>query len=118
MAGKGDKRRPTDEKAFKDNFDKIDFANHKSSMVEIKTPTGVKLVSPKSLEPRKKAHHIMPDIEPYQPVGGEGAFKEVISSRSKEREYLRRNGLIQVGNEKEYFFRHNGKSDDNPTKNW
>lgn len=103
---KGDRHRSIS-KEFKDNFDKVKFDVDYSDKPWNKK-RGVS----------RNTHHIMPDIEPYQPVAGKGAFKEVITSRSKEREYLKRNGLQQVGNEKEYFFRHDGKSDDNPTKDW
>ena len=61
----------------------------------------------------------MPDIEPYRAVAGEDAKEgRMITSRSNEREYLKRNNCIQVGNEKEHFFKYNGKTHDNPTKNW
>ena len=85
---------------FKGNFDNIKFGSVKWE--------------PKKKEASKQSHHIMPDIEPYQAVGPEQGT--VISSRSKEREYLRKHNLQQVGNEKEYFFRHGGKTPDNPTK--
>lgn len=112
---KGSNRRPTDEKAFKNNYDKIKWGR-KSGLVEIKTPTGYKYVHKSALEKKAKSHHIIPDIEPYQAVGPEAG--KYITSRSKEREYLRRHNLIQVGNEKEYFFKHGGKTPDNPTKDW
>jgi hypothetical protein len=68
---------------------------------------------------RAKVHHIMPDIEPYKAMAGEDAKKgRWISSRSHEREYLKRNNCIQVGTEKDTFFKHNGKTEDNPTKGW
>ena len=101
---KGSANRSISQK-FKNNFDNIKFG-------------GVKW-EPKPRKAKPKHHHIMPDIEPYRAVGGDGADKgEYITSRSKEREYLKRNNCIQVGNEKEHFFKHAGKSEDNPTKNW
>lgn len=60
---------------------------------------------------------IMPDLQPYQAVAGDMAFKEV-SGRKAHREFLRRNNFIEVGNEREAFFRHGGKTDDNPTRKW
>jgi len=42
--------------------------------------------------------HIMPDIQPYQVVGPE--YGRVISSRSTHRQYLRRHGLIEIGDQK------------------
>ena len=101
---KGSKQRPTSSK-FKDNYDKIKWGESKWT--------------PPVKEVRKKVHHIMPDIEPYRAVAGEDAKKGVyITSRSSEREYLKRNNCVQVGNEKDYFFKYDGKSHDNPTKNW
>jgi hypothetical protein len=57
--------------------------------------------------------HIVGDIEPYKAVTGDMQGKW-ITSRSKHREYLRRNNLIEVGNEKAYFTRHGGMTPDNP----
>lgn len=100
---KGSNRRPTDDKKFKENFDRIKWGNADWS--------------PKKKEQAKKTHHIMPDIEPYRAVAGKDAGM-VITSRSKEREYLKRNNCIQVGNEKDYFFKYGGKTPDNPTRDW
>ena len=41
----------------------------------------------------------MPDIAPYMAVTGDRAGME-ISGRAAHREYLKRNGLIELGNEK------------------
>ena len=101
---KGDRHRSITEK-FKGNFEKVEFKEDYSSK-----PWNQKQ------KPQAKFHHIMPDIEAYQAVGPEAG--RVISSRSKEREYLRQHNLTQVGNEKEYFFRHDGKAPDNPTREW
>lgn len=83
--------------------------------VQVQTPKGSKLV----LKEKVKAPslHIMPDIEPYQAVAGKDAGR-YITSRSHERTYLRDNNCIQVGNERETFFKYNGKTEDNPTKDW
>ena len=43
----------------------------------------------------KKTHHVMPDIKPYKSM----ITGEIITSRSKHREHLRRHGCIEVGNE-------------------
>ena len=102
---KGSKRRPDLSNQFKTNYDKIKWGSVKWKPPEKPVP--------------KKVHHIMPDIEPYKPVGGEEAKRgEYITSRSKEREYLKRNNCVQVGTEKDYFFKYNGKSHDNPTREW
>lgn len=118
---KGSRRRPGQQ--YSENYNKIDWSKRKSdsNYVEIKTPTGCKIVHKDSLKKRPRSHHIMPDIEPYQATGGDVAIngeRPVITSRSKHREFLRRNNYEEVGNEKDYFFKHNGKSDDNPTKDW
>jgi hypothetical protein len=113
---KGSKRRPG--QGFKDNYDKIDWSKKgKSKLVKIKTATGTRYVSPESLKKKPKTHHIIPDIEPYRVVAGDRAG-EYITSRSEHREYLRRNNFIEVGNEKEYFFKNDGKTEYNPTKDW
>jgi hypothetical protein len=97
--------RPRVTHKFKENFDRIKWSG--------------KPWTPPKKAARKKVHHIMPDIEPYRAVAGEDAKKGVyITSRSKEREYLKRNDCIQVGNEKDHFFKYNGKTHDNPTKDW
>ena len=102
---KGSKRRPTNKEQFEKNFDKIKW--------------GKPMWTPRKQEESKRPYHIMPDIEPYPATAGEEAKRgEWITSRSKEREYLKRNNCIQVGNEREYFFKHNGKTPDNPTKDW
>ena len=84
--------------------------------VQVKTPEGSKLVPAEEFyQPKKQVHHIMPDIEPYHGIAGDC---EYITSRSKEREYLKRNNCTQVGNEWNYFSKFNGKSHDNPTREW
>ena len=101
---KGSKPR-MDRNKFKQNFDRIKWSG--------------KPWNPPKKMARQKTHHIMPDIEPYRAVAGEDARKGVyITSRSKEREYLKRNNCIQVGTEKEHFFKYDGKSHDNPTRLW
>ena len=100
---KGDRHRSINQ-GFKNNFDKIQWS-------------GETKYANKKRRPQAKVHHIIPDIEPYRTVGGD-APGTLITSRSKHREYLRRNNAIEVGNEKDYFFKHQGKTPDNPTKNW
>lgn len=60
-----------------------------------------------------KAHHVIPDIEPYVAIAGDRAGK-VIRSRKEHREFLRRNNFEEIGNEKDYMTRNGGMSDDNP----
>lgn len=68
---------------------------------------------PKRNRPPKDEVLIMPDIEPYKAIGGDMAGK-MITSRSKHREFLKRNGFIEVGNEPGPFFEYGGKTRDNP----
>lgn len=43
-------------------------------------------------------HYAVPDIAPYQAVAGDMAGKH-ITSRREHREFLKRNGFVEVGNE-------------------
>src|SRR5688572_4097589 len=47
---------------------------------------------------KARSHYIIPDIEPYKAVGGDMAGK-YITSRSQHREFLKRNGFEEVGND-------------------
>lgn len=62
---------------------------------------------------RESKVHIVGDIEPYRAVTGDMQGKW-IKSRKEHRAYLKRNGLVEVGNEKAYFTRYKGMSPDNP----
>lgn len=74
----------------------------------------LKKLVPKSSRPRKGPDvYIQGDIEPYRAIGGDAAG-QMITSRSQHREFLKRNGFIEVGNEHRAFFEHGGKSADNP----
>jgi len=64
-------------------------------------------------EPTTRAHYVQPDLKPYVAVAGDMAGR-VITSRRAHREFLRRNNLQEVGNEKAYMTRNGGMSDDNP----
>jgi hypothetical protein len=44
------------------------------------------------------APHVCPDIAPYRAVAGD-RMGQVIGSRKEHREFLRRNGFHEVGNE-------------------
>jgi hypothetical protein len=73
-----------------------------------------KLVPKESYKrPQQEGVFIQGDIEPYKALGGDMAGK-MITSRSQHREFLKRNGFIEVGNEHREFFEHGGKSADNP----
>jgi hypothetical protein len=41
------------------------------------------------------SHIVIPDIQPYKTVTG-----EVVNSRKQHREFLKRNDLVEIGNEK------------------
>lgn len=82
--------------------------------VQIKTPDGPRLV-PKERYIRPRVHHIMRDIEPYRAVAGD---RRMITSRSREREFLKQMNCIQVGNEWNHFSKYGGKDHNNPTRNW
>jgi hypothetical protein len=60
-----------------------------------------------------RAHHVIGDIEPYKAVTGDMEGKW-ITSRKQHREFLKRNNLVEVGNEKAYMTRYGGMSPDNP----
>jgi hypothetical protein len=64
-------------------------------------------------EPVEDSHHIIGEFKPYQPVTGdmEGQW---ITTRRQHREFLKRNNLVEVGNEKAYMTRYGGMTPDNP----
>lgn len=47
------------------------------------------------IRPRPRTHMVAGDIKPYRSM----ETGEIISSRSRHREHLKRHGLIEVGNE-------------------
>ena len=67
----------------------------------------------KYAEPEKDSRHIIGEFTPYQPVTGDMQGKW-ITSRRQHREFLRRNNLVEVGNEKSYMTRYGGMTADNP----
>lgn len=65
------------------------------AMVQIRGP-GANYYEPKS------SLQIIRDIEPYRAVGSDvacGGKRPVIAGRRQHREFLRRNGYVEVGNE-------------------
>lgn len=58
---------------------------------------------------RAEGPMIMGDIEPYRNV----VDGKMITSRSQHREFLKRNGLQEVGNEKTPFVKYGGKTEYN-----
>lgn len=64
--------------------------------------------------PKVQAHQVFAShFEPYKPVTGDKQG-EWITTRREHQEFLRRNDLIEVGNEHDYMTRHGGMSSDNP----
>ncbi len=100
---KGDRHRSINPE-FKNNFDKIKWS-------------GKTKYANKKRQPAPRVHHVIPDIEPYKAVAGDMAGK-YITSRSKHREFLKRNNAIEVGNEWKAFSEYGGKDHNNPTRNW
>jgi hypothetical protein len=64
-------------------------------------------------DPSEKAHHLIGEFKPYRPVTGDMEGKW-ITTRRQHREFLKRNNLVEVGNEKAYMTRHGGMTADNP----
>lgn len=91
--------------------------------VQVKTDEGYELVEIGKAQPtpRTDAPYVMGDIEPYRPVAGPEAEawvrgdkdRKLIGGRKQHREYLRRNGFEEIGNEKEAFLKYAGKTREN-----
>lgn len=77
-----------------------------------------KLVPKEEYRRERVGPYIIPDIQPYVPVGGPEGEKflkdpsqaRMIDGRKAHREYLKRNGFEEVGNEKAAFLKHNGRT--------
>ena len=97
-AGKGDKRRPTDTKAFESNFESI-FSDRKPVRGSfIWCDKQQKMVSKDEYYANKvevNAPMVMNDIQPYRSMQN----GEIINSRSQHRNHLKQHGLIEIGNE-------------------
>lgn len=110
-AGKGDKRRPGDDKAFDANYS-LAFGNKKPTRGSFIWDDKQGKMIPKeeyyANHEKVEAHMIMPDIQPYKSM----VTGEEISSRSKHRQHLSRHGLIEVGNETKYLKNQPKKMDD------
>jgi len=52
--------------------------------------------------PSKFKHYVIEDIKPYQAMGVDAktGAAPMITSRREHREYLKRNGYVEIGNEK------------------
>lgn len=101
MSGKGDKRRPGNEQAFSNSFEKI-FGSKKVKGGKFIFDESKGEFVPEceySPEVRNCSHMVMNDIQPYQSM----QTGEMINSRSQHREHLKRHRLVEVGNETKYI---------------
>jgi len=99
--GKGSNRRPGDNEAFSDNFDKI-FGNKKPERGRFIWDKDKRDFVPASeyyAPSESNSAYVMPDIQPYQSM----IDGSMITSRSKHREHLRANNCIEIGNETKYL---------------
>jgi len=98
--GKGDKRRPGDEKAFDDGFARI-FGDKKVERGRFIWDKEAKTLVPiaEFRPPSPVSPSILPDITPYQSqVDG-----SMIEGRRQHREHLREHRLIEIGNETKHL---------------
>ncbi len=102
-------------------------------MRRIQDPETYELLSPADFyqkypnrRPKPKAFQIIGDYESFQHIAGDGVKYErgpdgtitdiklpVITSRAKHKEYLKRNGFEEAGNEKEHMMKYQGKTKEN-----
>lgn len=101
-AGKGDKRRPTDDKAFDSNFDSI-FGDRKpvrgSFIWDSEQGKMVAKEEYYSNHSKADSHMVLGDIQPYQSM----VDGSMIEGRRQHREHLKRHSLMEVGNETKHL---------------
>ena len=101
-AGKGDKRRPTNDKAFESNFDAI-FGEKKSIRGSfVWDSERGEMVSKDDYYANRQesnAPMIMGDIQPYK----SGVTGELISSRGQHKAHLKQHGMVEVAGEEKYL---------------
>ncbi len=98
---KGSNRRPGDDEAFDHGYQKV-FGQKRPVRGSFVWDSVTKSMVPKEeyVEIREAtAPMVIPDIQPYKSM----ATGEMITSRSRHREHLRANGLVEVGNETKYI---------------
>lgn len=98
---KGSNRRPGDEDAFSDGYERV-FGGKKPVRGSFVWDPISKSMVPKDQYyevMESSAPMVMPDIQPYQSM----ATGEIINSRSQHRAHLRQHGLVEVGNETKYI---------------
>jgi len=82
-------------KAFDEGYSRI-FGDKKPVRGRfIQDETGKLVPEDEYVPPQRTGPDILPDITPYRSM----ATGEMITSRSRHREHLKRHGLIEVGNE-------------------
>jgi len=96
-AGKGSDRRPTDEKAFADNYDSIFGAKKPSKGSFVQCPTTGKLIPKDEFYSAVdvNAPMVQADIAGYKSM----VTGEWIGSRSTHRQHLKEHRLVEIGNE-------------------
>jgi hypothetical protein len=98
-AGKGDKQRQTNIKAFEDNHAKV-FGERKPTRGSfVWDSVKGEMVSKDEYYANKvevNAPTVLNDIQPYRSM----QTGEMITSRSTHKAHLRQHGLIEIGNEK------------------
>lgn len=93
--GKGDKRRPGDDKAFDEGYSKI-FGNSKPKRGRyLWDATTQEFVPFEEFVRPQAGPYVIGDIQPHQSM----VTGEMVQSRSRHREILREHNLIEVGNE-------------------
>lgn len=101
-AGKGDKRRPSNNKAFDDGY-ALAFGNKKPTRGSFIWDDKQSKMIPKeeyyANHEKVEAHMIMPDIQPYKSM----VTGEMIMGRSQHKQHLKQHGLIEVGNETKHL---------------
>jgi len=98
--GKGDNRRPENQEAFADGYDRIFGKDHKPSRGRfIWDKEKRDFVEYSQHYSESTAPYILGDIQPYQSM----VTGEMIQGRRQHREHLKSHNLIEVGNETKYI---------------
>ncbi len=101
-AGKGDKRRPTDDKAFDDGY-ALAFGDRKPTRGSfIWDSEQGKMVDKNeyySSHAKADSHMVLGDINAYQSM----VDGSMIEGRKQHREHLKKHGLMEVGNETKHL---------------
>lgn len=99
--GKGDKRRPGDEAAFSDGYDRI-FGDSRPKRGKFVWDTEYKKFIPYEEYIRPVVNEstmVIGDLQPYKSM----VDGKMIEGRKQHREMLKRNHLIEIGNETKHL---------------